>query len=97
MERQLGGICRVTPFSPLYPLWLGRTHLCLELSFLQNRRPTIPIVTAPSLAGVNSQDARCHLEGGHPTAGDDRNVPPRFTVTGDWVLKGDPWSIAVDP
>lgn len=36
---------------------------CLELSSLQNRRPTIPIVTAPSLAGVNSQDARCHVEG----------------------------------
>lgn len=77
MERQLGGICRVTPFSPLYPLWLGRTHPCLELSSLQNRRPAIPMVTAPSLAGVNSQDARCHVEGGRavPTAGDDRNVP----------------------
>lgn len=63
MERQLGGICRVTPFSPPYPLWLGRTHSYLELSSLQNRRPTIPMVTAPSLAGVNSQDACCHVEG----------------------------------
>lgn len=99
MEKQLGGFCRnvvssypgcLIPASCSFPPFKAEVpqFQVPNMGFFARQPPNGYKLSR----GTNSQDTHCSLQYGRSNVhGCGRlKCPPRFMVTGGWVLKGDP-------